>query len=139
MGAQHRFQSTPIVCLFAITVGLGLLAFLDDSRIVTVLSGILAAALLGFFALNWPNVRVPLLATGNFGIAGAVLSLAVLEALYTTTPVAAIGLLLLVLAMPPIAGRLPLGKDAKAGPLILLLTTALPIVGALALAMHLKG
>jgi len=139
MGAKHRFQSTPIVCLFAIIVGLGLLAFLDDSRIVTVLSGILAAALLGFFALNWPTVRVPLLATGNFGIAGAVLSLAVLEALYTTTPVAAIGLLLLVLAMPPIAGRLPLGKDAKAGPLILLLTTALPIVGALALAMHLKG
>ena len=139
MGLDHKSQTTPIVCLFAITVGLGLLAHIGDSKIVTVLSGILGAALLGFFALNWPNVRFPLLATGNLGVAGAVLAVAVLEALYTTTPVEAIALLLLVLVMPPIARRLPFGAGAKAGPIVLLLTCLLPIVGAVALALRLKG
>jgi hypothetical protein len=138
MGLEHKSQSTPLVCLFAITIGLGILAYIGDSKIVTVLSGILAAALLGFFALNWPNVRFPMLATGNLGIAGAVLALAVMEALYTSTPVEAIALLLLVLVMPWIAERLPFGSGAKAGPIMLLLTCLLPVAGAVALARYLK-
>ena len=138
MGLEHKSQLTPIVCLFAITIGLGLLAHIGGSKIVTVLSGILGAALLGFFALNWPNVRFPLLATGNLGIAGAVLALAVMEALYTPTPVEAIAILMLVLAMPLVAERLPFGSSAKAGPIVLLLTCLVPIAGAVALAMHLK-
>jgi len=138
MGLEHKSQATPIVCLFAVTVGLGLLAHVGGSKIVTILSGILGAALLGFWALNWPNVRFPLLATGNLGIAGAVLAVAVMEALYTPTPVEAIALLMLVLVMPPIAARLPFGSGAKAGPIVLLLTCLLPIAGAVALAQHLK-
>ncbi len=138
LGLEHKSQSTPIVCLLAVTVGIGLLAFIGGSKIVTVLSGILAAAQIGFFALNWPNVRFPLLATGNFGIAGAVLSLAVMEALYTTVPVEALAVLMLVLAMPLIAGRLPFGKGPKMGPIVLLLTCLIPIAGAVALARYLK-
>jgi hypothetical protein len=137
MGLDHKAQTTPIVCMIAITLGLGLLAFVGGSKIVTVLSGLLAAALIGFFALNWPNVRFPLLATGNLGVAGAVLALAVMEALYTTIPTEAVALLLLVLVMPWISSRLPLGSG-KAGPFILLLTTFLPIAGAVALALRLK-
>ncbi len=139
MGLEHKSQSTPIVCLLAITIGLGLLAYVGDSKILTVLSGILTAALLGFFALNWPNVRFPLLATGNLGVAGAVLSLAVMEALYTTVPVEAIALLLLVLVMPWISQRLPFGSGAKMGQIVLLLTCLFPIAGAVALALRLKG
>ena len=138
MGLEHKSQATPIVCLLAITIGLGLLAFIGGSKIMTVLSGILAAALIGFFALNWPNVRFPLLATGNFGIAGAVLALAVMDALYTTVPVEADAILLLVLVMPLIAGRLPYGSGAKMGPIVLLLTCLLPIAGAVTLALRLK-
>jgi len=139
MGLEHKSQSTPIVCLLAITIGLGVLADIGGSKIVTVLSAILTASLIGFFALNWPNVRFPLLATGNLGIAGAVLALAVMQALYTATPVEAIALLLLVLVMPPIAARLPFGAGAKMGPIVLLLTCLFPIAGAVALALHLKG
>lgn len=138
LGLEHKSQATPIVCMIAITIGLGLLAFVGGSKILTVLNGILASALIGFFALNWPNVRFPLLATGNFGIAGAVLALAVMEALYTSVPVEAIAILLLILGMPLIAGRLPFGGGAKMGPIVLLLTCALPVAGAVALALRLK-
>ena len=138
MGLEHKSQSTPLVCLLAITIGLGLLAHIGGSKIVTVLSGILAAALIGFFALNWTNVRFPMLATGNLGIAGAVLALAVMEALYTSTPVEAIALLLLVLVMPWISARLPFGSGAKMGPIVMLLTCLLPVAGAVALAQYLK-
>ena len=139
MGLEHKSQSTPIVCLLAITIGLGLLAHIGGSKIATILSGILAAALLGFFALNWPNVRFPLLATGNLGIAGAVLSIAVLEALYTSTSFEALAALLLVFLMPWISGRLPFGSGPKAGPIVLLIVCAIPVAGAVALAQYFKG
>lgn len=138
LGLEHKAQSTPLVCLLAITLGLGLLALIGGSKILTILSFILGAALLGFFALNWPNIRFPMLATGNMGIAGAVLAVAVMEALYTATPVEAVGLLMLILVMPPLASRLPLGTSAKLGPLVLLLTCLIPIAGAMALALRLK-
>ena len=139
MGTGHRFQTTPVVCLLAIAIGLALLAVIGDSKILTVLSAIYASALIGFFAFNWPHPRFPLLAVGNFGIAGAALAIAVMEALYSNTPTEAIAVLLLVFAMPPLAGLLPYGKGAKAGPFVLLLACFLPVILATWFALHLKG
>lgn len=139
LGLEHRFQSTPIVSLLVITIGLGLLAFIGGSKILTVLSGILAAAFLGSFALNWPAPRFAFLAVGNLGAAGAVLALAVAQALFTNTPPFPLAILLLVLAMPPLAGRLPFGTGAKAGPIVLMVVSAIPVAAAVAIALHLKG
>jgi hypothetical protein len=79
-----------------------------------------------------------MLATGNLGIAGAVLAVAVMEALYTSIPVEAMAILLLVLVMPWISARLPFGSGAKMGPIVLLLTCLVPVAGAVALARYLK-
>ena len=139
MGLEHRFASTPVVTLFVMTVGLALLAFLGDSKIMTVLSAILAAALFGFFAFNWPLPRFPIQAVGHLGIAGAVLSLAVAVVLYTATPAQAVAVLLLVVAAPPLAGRLPLGTGPKSGPIVLMFVSALPVIMAVAVALHYQG
>jgi hypothetical protein len=139
MGLEHRFQSTPIVALFVMTLGLALLAFVGGSKIMTVLSGILAAALLGFFAFNWPNPRFPMLATGHLGIAGSVLVLAVALVLYTATPASAVAVLMLVFAAPPLAGRLPLGDGPKSGPIILMIVSVLPVIAAIAVALDVQG
>ncbi len=139
LGLEHRFQTTPVVSLFVITIGLGLLAFIGGSKILTILSGILAAAYLGFFALNWPMPRFAFLAVGNLGAAGAVLALAVAQALFTATQPLPLAVLLLVLPMPLIAGRLPFGAGPKAGPMVLLLVSIIPVAAAAAIALHLKG
>jgi hypothetical protein len=139
LGVAHRSPATPIVALFAVTVGLGLTAFIGGSRFLTVLSVILAVSFAGFLGWNYPRPRFPFGATANLGAAGAVLALAVAQVLYTDSSALAVATLMLVFALAPLTARLPLGASAKAGPFMLLIVCAIPIAAAAVFALNARG
>lgn len=138
-GTQHRPPAAPLVSLFALTIGLGITAFLGGSRILTVLAVILAVSFLGLIGWSYPRLRFPFGATATVGAGSAVFALAVAQVLYTNTPTLAVAALLLIFALAPLAARLPLGAGAKTSPFVLLGVSAIPIAVAAALALNARG
>ena len=62
-GSEHTVRSAPIIVLLAVTIGLGLTAYLGGSKILTMLSAILASSFVGVLAWSWPTARFPFGAT----------------------------------------------------------------------------
>jgi hypothetical protein len=138
MGTEQKSPITPAIVLFAFTIGIGLVAAIGGTKILTVLTTILSVAFIGLLAWMWPRPRFPFGATGMVGMGGAVLALAVAMVLYTTASDAAVAVLMLIFAVAPLASRLP-GGGGKAGPFVLLVVCAIPVVLAGAVALHARG
>jgi hypothetical protein len=134
LGLEHK-PMTPLIAQFAVTIGIGVLALIAGSKIISVLAAILAVAMLGFLGWNYPRPRFPFGGTANLGATGAILALAATLVLYTNAPVIAVAVLMLVLAVAPFASRLPLGANAVVGPFISLLVCVIPVAIAAALAV----
>ena len=139
MGTEHRIRSAPVITLLAVTIGLGLTAFIGGSKILTVLAAILAVSFVGVLGWSWPNARFPLGGVANLGAGGSVLALAVTQVLYSNASIGAVAMLLLVFAMAPLAAILPGGGNPKAGPIVLLFMCVFPLAAAVAVALYAKG
>lgn len=114
--------------LFA-AIGVSIVALLGASASIAQLAGTLAAAIGGFLLWNWPWARYPLGAAGVLGGGGVLLSLVLTLGLFSedvSRP--ALGLLILIFLAPPLAARLPLGRYAVFGPIVLGIVAAIPVV-----------
>ena len=135
-GQPEEGKSAPAFMLLFAAIGVGILAFLGHSPLVAQLAAALAMASAGFLLWNWPTARYPLSAMGALGGGGVLLGLAVNLGLFAEAASRpALAVLILVFVAPPLALRLPLGRHAALGPLVLAIVAAIPVVAAVLIAL----
>jgi hypothetical protein len=136
---KHATRMAPVIGLFAMAIGLTVVALISGGRILPILGSSLCLAILGFLAWNWPTQRLFFLGTGAVSTGGAVLSLAIIEVLYSEVSDRAIAVLALIIFMRPIGTLLPFGKGQKMGPVMHLVACLIPVMIAAAIAWHDAG
>ncbi|MDP6843158.1 MAG: hypothetical protein QGH73_15920 [Rhodospirillales bacterium] len=137
---EPEVKSTPAIMLLFAAIGVSIVALLGASASIAQLAGTLAAAIGGFLLWNWPWARYPLGAAGVLGGGGVLLSLVLTLGLFSedvSRP--ALGLLILIFLAPPLAARLPLGRHAVLGPVVLGIVAAIPVAIAALIAFAAGG
>ena len=136
---KHATRMAPLIGLFAMAIGLTVIAIIPGGRILPLLGGALCMAILGYLAWNWPTQRLFFMATGAVGTGGSVLALAIIEVLYSEVSDRAIAVLALIIFMRPIASLLPFSKSQKMQPIMHLVACLIPVVLAAVIAWQDAG